>query len=83
MRTLQQNKQKLFYSLLIGEQPVYALDDEGNKIIEYIDDEGNIYYQEIEEQLRNMQISNPIEYFNDEYMPSFYYDRLEMAHERT
>ena len=43
----------------------------------------NIYYQEIEEQLRNMQITNLIEYFNDEYMPSFYYERLEMAHERT
>ena len=40
MRTLQQNKQKLFYSLLMGEQPVYELDDEGNKIIAYIDDFG-------------------------------------------
>jgi len=25
-----------------------------------------------------MGIKNPIEYFNDEYMPSFYFDRLEM-----
>lgn len=37
----------------------------------------NIYYREIERQLRNMNIRNPIEFFNDEYMPSFYYDRLE------
>lgn len=37
----------------------------------------NIYYREIEQQLRNMGITNPIEYFNDEYMPSFYFDRLE------
>lgn len=37
----------------------------------------NIYYREIEEQLRKMGIDNPIEYFNDEYMPSFYFDRLE------
>ena len=37
----------------------------------------NIYYREIEEQLRNMGIGNPIEFFNDEYMPSFYFDRLE------
>lgn len=38
----------------------------------------NIYYREIEQQLREMGITNPIEYFNDEYMPSFYFDRLEM-----
>lgn len=37
----------------------------------------NVYYREIEEQLRGMGLSNPIEYFNDEYMPSFHFDRLE------
>lgn len=37
----------------------------------------NIYYKEIEHQLREMGVSNPIEYFNDEYMPSYYFDRLE------
>lgn len=36
----------------------------------------NIYYREIESQLREMGITN-IEYFNDEYMPTFYFDRLE------
>lgn len=36
----------------------------------------NVYYREIEKQLRDMGIKNPIEYFNDEYMPSFYFDRL-------
>lgn len=36
----------------------------------------NIYYREIEKQLRDMAIENPIEFFNDEYMPSFYFDRL-------
>jgi len=36
----------------------------------------NIYYREIEEQLHKMGIEN-IGYFNDEYMPSFYFDRLE------
>lgn len=35
----------------------------------------NIFYREIEEQLRRMGIEN-IGYFNDEYMPSFYFDRL-------
>lgn len=37
----------------------------------------NIYYREIEQQLRDMGIKNPIEFFNDEYMPSFYFDRIE------
>lgn len=36
----------------------------------------NIYYREIEEQLRQMGIKNPVEYFNDEYMPAFHFDRL-------
>ena len=36
----------------------------------------NIYYREIEAQLKEMGIKN-IEYFNDEYMPNFYFDRLE------
>lgn len=39
----------------------------------------NIYYREIEEQLRAMGIDKNIEYFNDEYMPSFYPDRLDMT----
>ncbi len=37
----------------------------------------NIYYREIEQQLRKLGIANPVEYFNDEHMPSFYFDRLE------
>ena len=38
----------------------------------------NVYYEEIRAQLLEMGIKNPIAYFNDEYMPSFYFDRLEM-----
>lgn len=34
----------------------------------------NIYYREIEEQLRNMGIRNPIEFFSDEYLPVFLFD---------
>lgn len=37
----------------------------------------NVYYREIEGQLRDMGISNPIVFFNDEYMPSFHFDRVE------
>jgi len=36
----------------------------------------NIYYREIEMQLREMGIKNPIEFFNDEYMPTYYFDKL-------
>lgn len=36
----------------------------------------NVYYREIEAQLKEMGIEN-IGYFNDEYMPAFYFDILE------
>lgn len=38
----------------------------------------NVYYEEIRAQIQNMGIRNPVECFNDEYMPSYYFDRLEM-----
>ncbi len=37
----------------------------------------NSYYRDIERQLREMDIENPIEYFNDEYLASFHFDRVE------
>ncbi len=39
----------------------------------------NVYYDEIDEQLREMGLENPIERFSDEYMPTFHLDRLKMA----
>ncbi|MCR5670504.1 MAG: sugar phosphate isomerase/epimerase [Butyrivibrio sp.] len=39
----------------------------------------NIYYDAVEEQLRSMGLKNPIERFNDEFMPDFHTDRLTMA----
>lgn len=42
----------------------------------------NIYYREIEQQLREMELQNPIEFFNDEYMPTYYFDRLEDRREK-
>ena len=35
----------------------------------------NLYYREIEAQLRAMGVKH-IEYFNDEYMSSYYFDRF-------
>lgn len=46
MRTLRQNQQTLYYSEFIKEEPVYVLDENGDKIISYVDEEGNIYYEE-------------------------------------
>ncbi|MBQ7478107.1 MAG: sugar phosphate isomerase/epimerase [Selenomonadaceae bacterium] len=43
----------------------------------------NIYYREIEQQLREMGLGNPILFFNDEYLPSFHFDRLEDMAEKT
>ena len=37
----------------------------------------NTYYREIEAQLRELGVQNNIEFFNDEYMPSYYFDRIE------
>jgi len=37
----------------------------------------NLYYREIEKQLRDMGIKNNIEFFNDEYLPSYHIDKLE------
>lgn len=37
----------------------------------------NLYYEEIKEQLRQMNLPNPIEFFNDEYMPSFHFRRID------
>ena len=37
----------------------------------------NVYYREIEAQLREMGITNPIEYFNDEYLPRYEFNRIE------
>ena len=36
----------------------------------------NIYYREIEAQLREMGLKNPVAYFNDECLPHFYAGRL-------
>ncbi len=41
----------------------------------------NTYYHEIAAQLQEMGIQN-IGYFNDEYMPSYYYDRLQREAEQ-
>ena len=36
----------------------------------------NVYYSEIERQLREMGLKNPIERFNDEYLPEYHFTRI-------
>lgn len=63
MRMLKKNKQKLHYSLFIEERPKYALDEFGNKIIEYVDEEGNEYYRETGETERVYSL--PVEFLGN------------------
>lgn len=50
MRTLKRNQQKLYYAELLGSEPVYARDEQGNKIVSYVDDSVTppvTYYEEL------------------------------------
>lgn len=46
MRMLKKNKQELHYALQTGEAPVYKLDSNGNKIVDFVDEHGTEYYRE-------------------------------------
>lgn len=61
MRTLAKNKQLMKHALLIGEAPVYAVDKNGNRIIDYTEDDGIIIYQETGES--ELVYSTPQEFF--------------------
>ncbi len=39
----------------------------------------NVYYREIEAQLKDMGLKNPIVFFNDEYLEMLHFERLEMS----
>lgn len=46
MRTLNKNKQQLYYANFIeGGEPIYK-EVNGEKVISYVDDDGNVYYEE-------------------------------------
>lgn len=50
MRTLKRNQQKLYYAELIGSEPIYALDEHGEKIVAYVDESKDppvTYYETI------------------------------------
>ena len=62
MRTLNKNKQQMYYSLPLGEQPIYELDENGQKTVVHVDEEGNIYYKETGES--EMVYSTPVPFQN-------------------
>ena len=68
MRTLSRNKQKMFYSLFKGEEPEYILDENGNKIIDYIDEDGNIYHRETGNKVKTY--SKPVLFYGNISMSS-------------
>ena len=47
MRCLKKNKQNMYYALLLGEETNYALDKNGNKIVDWTDTTtGEVHYRE-------------------------------------
>lgn len=60
MRMLARNQQKLKYSLLLGDMPEYELDENGNKIVEFVMDDGTVIYRETGSRVN--QWSTPLEF---------------------
>ena len=46
MRTLAKNKLKMHYALLLGNAPIYVLDEDGDRVVSYVDEDGTVYYEE-------------------------------------
>ena len=60
MRTLKKNKQAMWYSLPGAEYEEYVLNDDGEKVVDYVDEEGNIEYLKTGNTVRGYQL--PIEF---------------------
>lgn len=63
MRTLAKNQQEMYYSLLVGEFPIYELDESGNPKVAYVNDDGNVYYVETGE--TETRYSEPVSFFGN------------------
>ena len=62
MRNLKKNEQQMYYSLLIGEEPIYELDEDGNKKVGYVDEDGHTHYLETGE--KEAVYSKPVPFQN-------------------
>ena len=63
MRTLLKNKQKLKYSLYLGNQPEFVYDEQGKPIVEYVDADGKEYYRETGNKIP--MYSEPVEFLGN------------------
>lgn len=77
MRCLRKNKQKMYYALLVGEAPIYALDDNGNKIVEWTDSQGNPHYRETGS--TELLYSAPVEFHGNIAMSGSDVNRVEFG----
>lgn len=76
MRCLKKNKQKLYYALLIGEEPIYKLDAHGNKIVDWTDTEtGEVHY--VEAGGSRLIYSAPVSFMGNIAMSGSDVDRVE------
>lgn len=64
MRTLEKNKIKMYYSIPLGEAPIYEKDENGNYIVDsYTDAEGNVYEYYVETGEKKIYYSTPVEFY--------------------
>lgn len=77
MRCLNRNKQKMYYSLLLGETVKYARDANGNKIVDWTDSQGIPHYRETG--TKSLLYSEPIEFKGNIAMSGGDVDRTEFG----
>lgn len=67
MRTLRKNKQKMFYSLPLGETPIYVRDEDGNIKYDGYTDEQGVFYPEYDDNGNPipLETGNTIEGFSE------------------
>jgi len=78
MRCLKKNKQKMYYSLLVGTVPIYALDAQGNKIVDYTDPiTGTVFYRETGS--KQTLYTEPVRFYGNIAMSGSDVDRKEFG----
>ena len=77
MRCLKKNKQKMYYALFEREEVMYALDDDGNKIIDWTDEHGIPHYRETGDTFN--LYSAPVEFYGNIAMSGTDVDRVEFG----
>lgn len=64
MRTLEKNKIEMYYSVPLGEAPIYEKDENGNYIVDtYTDSEGQVYEYYRETGEKKTYYATPVKFF--------------------